>query len=164
MTDGLASVTRICEGAAYRSSSTAEKRSRTATCPYCAGAWLCDVADLQAFFYGMTWAQLQGLKTSFQSPGPSDATVAELARWIGPNAFNDDDDAAATSSKAVLSTITDVLLALYVVSDEPAPPDQLRKLFVDVLDGRLDRLPLPSSGPCFCGSGRRYGKCHRRAH
>ena len=143
VSDDLASVTRICKGAAYRSSPTAKRRSRTAACPYCTGARHCDLADLQASFYGMTWARLQRLKTTLHGL--------------------DGDGGDATSSKAVLSTVTDVLLALYVVSDEPAPPEQLRKLLVDVLDGRLDRLPLPSGGRCFCGSGRRYGKCHRRA-
>jgi hypothetical protein len=54
----------------------------------------------------------------------------------------------------------DALLTLYVVSEEPAPPEQLRLVIENVLDDPLDQLPLPSRGPCFYGSGKRYTKCH----
>jgi uncharacterized protein YchJ len=61
-----------------------------------------------------------------------------------------------------LSTIVDVLLTLYVISEEPATPRQLNDVIVNVLGGQLDQLPLPRRGPCFCGSGRRYNRCHGR--
>jgi hypothetical protein len=86
--------------------------------------------------YGMPLASLQRLKLSLHSAQPVDEP---------------------------LTTIVDVLLALYVIAEETAPPDQLDEVISNVSTGRLDRLPLPRRGPCFCDSGKRYGKCHGRA-
>ena len=81
-----------------------------------------------------------------------------LAAWIERHP-----DDGVRSIKTTLSTIVKVLLALYVVSEEPASPQQLRAVITNVVADRLDQLPLHGRGPCFCDSGRRYKKCHGRA-
>ena len=81
---------------------------------------------------------------------------ARLAMWIGSS----DEDGDAASVAAILSTVVDVLLTLYLISEEPATPEQVAHVVLHVVDGRLDRLPLLPRGPCFCGSDLRYKKCH----
>jgi hypothetical protein len=62
----------------------------------------------------------------------------------------------------VLSTIIGVLLTIYLSAPAPAPPAQINQFIVNVESDKLNQLPLPLRGPCFCGSGKRYKNCHGR--
>jgi hypothetical protein len=143
---------------------------KDAPCPYCAverhGASDGQVERLQSALYGLPLTTLQRVKHALRSHGESPDSAAlqaaltavhrPLAEWIGHQ------DRNAASVRPILSTVVDVLLTLYVISEEPATPRQLNDVIVNVLGGRLDQLPLPRRGPCFCGSGRRYHRCHGR--
>lgn len=146
--------------------------SATAVCPFCGGdddprdSQSTDrtIHQLRAAFYGLPLVKLQRLKLALRAAGREtntpELTAAgapispQLVEWVGSQ------DPA--SAHATLTTIADALLTLYVVSEEHAPPDQLNEVVVNIVGGRLNQLPLPRGGPCFCGIGKRYRKCHGR--
>ena len=146
------------------------------SCPYCGqpsrrpSAPRVDAADdrLQFLFYDAQLVILQRLATALRTVG-DESTLAELAAATAPihgplaTWIERQPDDGVRSIKTTLSTIVKVLLALYVVSEEPASPQQLRTVVTNVVVGRLDQLPLYGRGPCFCDSGKRYKKCHGRA-
>lgn len=113
---------------------------------------------LQVAFYDLPLVNLQLLSRVLRSADTTELPAAvapisaPLAEWI--------DLTDGPSTRAWLATLVDVLLALYVIAEETAPPDQLTEVIENVANGRLDRLPLPGRGPCFCGSQKRYKKCH----
>jgi hypothetical protein len=112
------------------------KVARNAPCPFCGHVPAFRTAEqLRGKLYCMPLADLQRLQLGLRS-----------------------DDVAGDP----LDTIVDVLLALWAVSEEAATMDQLNQVIDGVTGGRLDQLPLPRFAPCFCESGRRYGKCHGR--
>src|SRR6185312_476163 len=80
---------------------------------------------------------------------------APLATWVAGQ-----HDVRRTGD--VLSTIVGVLLSLYVVSEEPAPPEELHQVIENAASGQLHRMPLSRRADCFCGSGKKYKSCHGR--
>lgn len=42
----------------------------------------------------------------------------------------------------------------------PAPPLRLQNAIAKVREYHVYMLPIPRSGPCFCGSGARFRACH----
>ena len=80
---------------------------------------------------------------------------APLAAWVAQQ-----HDVRSTGD--VLSTIVGVLLSLYVVSEEPAPPEELRQVIENAASGQLHMMPLSRRADCFCGSGKKYKSCHGR--
>lgn len=166
MGDDVAMVTRTCQECGFPILAP-----KDAPCPYCAAVERHGASDrlverLQSALYGLPLTTLQRVKGALRSHGESPDSAAleaaltavhrPLAEWIR---YQDGDAASVTP---ILSTIVDVLLTLYVISEEPATPRQLNDVIVNVLGGQLDQLPLPRRGPCFCGSGRRYNRCHGR--
>jgi hypothetical protein len=166
VSEDVAMVTRTCQECGFPILAP-----KDAPCPYCAAVephgaadWL--VERLQSALYGLPLTTLQRVKLALRSHGESPDSAAlqaaltsvhrPLAEWIGHQ------DRNAASVRPILSTVVDVLLTLYVISEEPATPRQLNDVIVNVLGARLDQLPLPRRGPCFCGSGRRYNRCHGR--
>ena len=127
-------------------------------CPFCHGSADWSIEQLQAVLYDVPLAQLQRLRLAMRSDDAAAITTAasaispRLADWLIV------DDSAAFAS--TLAIVLDVLLALYALSEEPAPPDQLKDVIENVVAGDLHRLPLPPRGACFCGSGDRFKKCH----
>jgi hypothetical protein len=143
-------------------------------CPFCghsdmlaAASGRLNAGELRAALYSMELGTLQRLKAALQLHedttaedelavrlAPVSASLAEWARRHGNTA----------SVRQTLTTVVDVLLALWAVSDETATPSQLEAVVENVVDGRLRQLALPRRSPCFCGSGRRYARCHGRRH
>ncbi|MDT5070896.1 MAG: hypothetical protein QOH82_216, partial [Mycobacterium sp.] len=136
MSEDVAMVTRTCQECGFPILAP-----KDAPCPYCAaephGApdWL--VERLQSALYGLPLTTLQRVKRALRSHGESADNAAleaaltsvhrPLAEWIR---YQDGDAASVTP---ILSTIADVLLTLYVISEEPAPPRQLNDVIVNVL-------------------------------
>jgi hypothetical protein len=63
---------------------------------------------------------------------------------------------------AALSAIVGVLLTIWILSEEPATPGRLDDVIDKGLAGRLNEMPIPRRGACFCGSGKKYKSCHGR--
>ena len=130
-------------------------------CPFCNGSAEWSVEQLQAVLYDVQLSGLQRIRLALRSDdvaaiAPAATSISpRLAEWLAA------DESAEVAS--TLATVLDVLLALYALSEEPAPPDQLKDVIEHVAAGELNRLPLPARGACFCGSGDRYKKCHGRA-
>jgi len=61
-----------------------------------------------------------------------------------------------------LAAIVGVLLTIWILSEEPATPGRLDDVIDKGLAGRLDEMPIPRRGACFCGSGKKYKSCHGR--
>jgi SEC-C motif len=141
-------------------------------CPFCGHADVLadpssrlDVDELRAALYFMDLPTLQRLKAVLQFPedtATEDALAARLALVSARLADWARQEGDTATVRQALATVVDVLLALWVVCDETATPGQLEAVVGNVADGRLAELPLPRRSPCFCGSGRRYGKCHGR--
>ncbi|BBY28050.1 SEC-C metal-binding domain-containing protein [Mycolicibacterium sediminis] len=123
------------------------------------------VAGLDTVFYRMSANDLFLIKAALTATRDA-ATVQEmadriepvsppLALWVARQA-----DVRATGD--VLSTIVGVLLNLYVVSEEPAPPEELHQVIENAGSGQLHRMPLSRRADCFCGSGKKYKSCHGR--
>lgn len=141
-------------------------------CPFCGHADVLasttsrlDVDELRAALYSMELPTLQRLKAALQFPKGT-ATEEDLAARLTPVSMRLGKWARQQGDTAnvcqTLTTVVDVLLALWGVSDETATPGQLESVVENVVDGRLAEMPLPRRSPCFCGSGRRYAKCHGR--
>ena len=148
MNDDIVMVTRTCDECGFPILAPTG-----APCPYCdTHATSAQFAKrMQAALYGLPLATLQRVKLALRSQAPAAASEAHapLAEWIASRDGN-------------LATIIDVLVALYVISEEPATPDELTEVIAKVTQGNLSELPLPRRSPCFCDSGRRYKKCHGR--
>ncbi len=67
------------------------------------------------------------------------------------------------SVAALLTTVINVLLTLYVVADEAAPPAQVAEVVDKARTALLHEMPIPGRVSCFCGSGKRYKRCHGTA-
>ncbi|MET0455731.1 MAG: SEC-C metal-binding domain-containing protein [Mycobacterium sp.] len=122
---------------------------------------------LRLVFDGMPLVVLQRIKPALGSA--SDARTIEslksaiapisppLESWIGLH-----DDRNVAWVHATVSTVVDVLQALSSTSTMHATSEQVHATVVNVIEGRLDRLPLPQGSPCFCDRGRQYADCHGR--
>lgn len=123
------------------------------------------VGGLESVFYRMSATDLYLVKaalTATRDAGTVDEVAARiepvsapLARWVARQA-----DVRGTGD--VLSTIVGVLLTLYMLSEEPAPPDQLHEVVEKAAAGQPHLMPLPKRVDCFCGSGKKYKSCHGR--
>lgn len=81
---------------------------------------------------------------------------APLAGWLR------EQSAEPPVVATALSAIVGVLLTIWILSEEPATPGRLDDVIDKALAGRLDEMPIPRRGACFCGSGRKYKSCHGR--
>jgi hypothetical protein len=81
---------------------------------------------------------------------------APLAGWLR------EQSAEPPVVAAALSAIVGVLLTIWILSEEPATPGRLEDVIDKALAGRLDEMPIPRRGACFCGSGKKYKSCHGR--
>jgi hypothetical protein len=172
----VTTLVRSCGDCGLPRDSSPESIAADTPCPYCghpqtveASRSADDTVDqLQRAFDRMPQVSLQRLKTWLRATGEAPISYGltltsapasrPLVAWIEQH---DDEDSVVV--KTTLSIIADALLSLYVISEEAAPADQLRDVVAAVVSGRLDQLPLPPHGPCFCGDGKRYHECHGRA-
>jgi hypothetical protein len=166
------STTVICEHCGIPVSAFASPTAEWGliVCPFCGHADVLAtsrlyVDELRAALYSMELATLQRLKAAVQFPEGT-ATEEGLAARLTPVSVRLAEWARQQGDTAnvcqTLNTVVNVLLALWVVSDETATPGQLEAVVDNVVDDRLNEMPLPRRSPCFCGSGRRYAKCHGR--
>lgn len=81
---------------------------------------------------------------------------APLAGWLR------EQSAEPPVVATALSSIVGVLLTIWILSEEPATPGRLDDIIDKALAGRLDEMPIPRRGACFCGSGKKYKSCHGR--
>ncbi|TPG34172.1 SEC-C metal-binding domain-containing protein [Mycolicibacterium hodleri] len=175
MSDDSAIVTRTCATCGFPVSAMRHAATEP-PCPRCGqpgssgGEPRVDATagQLQVVFYGVELITLQRLAVALRVVD-DESTLAGLAAATAPihqrlaTWIERHQDDSVRSVGTTLSTIVKVLLALYVMSEEPAHPEQLRAVITNVVTGRLDQLPLRGRGPCFCASGKRYKKCHGRA-
>ncbi|WP_237570138.1 SEC-C domain-containing protein [Mycolicibacterium lacusdiani] len=85
-----------------------------------------------------------------------DPVSAPLGRWLR------EQSAEPPVVAAALSAIVGVLLTIWILSEEPATPERLDDVIDKALAGRLNEMPIPRRGACFCGSGKKYKSCHGR--
>ena len=121
---------------------------------------------LRLVFDGMPPSELRRVEAAVRSADPRSlaglrSAVAPisppLASWMG---LHDDGDAADV--RATVLIVTGVLQALISTLRARPSAEQVDDIVVHVVEGRLDRLPLPATGPCFCARGQRYADCHGR--
>jgi hypothetical protein len=79
----------------------------------------------------------------------------EVAAWLRVRESPDD----AHRVVMLLAAIT-VAIAWMGSRQQPAPPGRLQEAIARVGDKHVYLLPIPRSGPCFCGSGNPFSSCH----
>lgn len=126
-----------------------------------------EVVALRHAFYRMSTSDLYRVRAILaERPATVDdvalamvALAPTLADWI-----RDQDrfrDVAPLSD--FLTTIVRVLLTLYVVAEEYAPPVQVVEVVQKAATGALHEMPIPRRMTCFCDSGKKFHRCHGRS-
>ncbi|MDT5115736.1 MAG: hypothetical protein QOE30_1475 [Mycobacterium sp.] len=79
----------------------------------------------------------------------------DVAAWFR---FRESDE-EAVKSMMLLGAIA-VAIAWMTYRGRPAPAGRLQDAIARICEDHLYMLPIPRSGPCFCGSGIRFRTCH----
>ncbi|MBJ7387278.1 MAG: SEC-C domain-containing protein [Mycolicibacterium sp.] len=121
---------------------------------------------LDGVFYRMPARDLFQLKSALRTVDTT-ASVEVLAETVEPVSaplagWLREQSAEPPVVATALSAIVGVLLTIWILSEEPATPGRLDDVVDKALAGRLDEMPIPRRGACFCGSGRKYKSCHGR--
>jgi hypothetical protein len=125
-----------------------------------------EVVALRRAFYRLSTSDLYRLRSTLTHGAQSidDLAIAAvptsgaLADWIRHRQGRND----VRSIAELLDTVAGVLLTLYMVAEEYAPPLQVVEVIEKAATGRLHEMPVPRGVECFCGSGKKFKRCHAR--
>lgn len=128
-----------------------------------------NTAGLAGIFYRLTPNDLYRLRAAVTRADAA-ASLDALADAVAPSSerlaawlHRQPVGTSGASVAALLTTVINVLLTLYVVADEAAPPAQVAEVVDKARTGLLHEMPIPGRVSCFCGSGKRYKRCHGTA-
>jgi hypothetical protein len=79
----------------------------------------------------------------------------ELAFWMRNRGTHDDE-----AQVLILLGALAVAAAWLTYRAQPAPSRRIREAIATIDEGHSYLLPIPRSGPCFCGSGSKFRDCH----
>jgi hypothetical protein len=96
-----------------------------------------------------------GLPPSAQIANALEALDEEVAVWFRIREAHDE-----AHRVVMLLGALSVAIAWMGARHRPAPPRRLQEAIARVCDKHVYLLPIPRSGPCFCGSGNAFSACH----
>jgi hypothetical protein len=96
-----------------------------------------------------------GLPTIEQIAKALERQDVDVAAWFRLR----ESDEEAVKSMMLFGALA-VAISWMTYRHTPAPPRRLQDAIARIREDHLYMLPIPRSGPCFCGSGIRFGTCH----